>query len=145
MTIKFYKTNEPYGFLNNFKKAPMFIYGRLWKNVEAAYQAQKTLVSEEYDSIWNAPHPQTARDLGQTVTMRPDWDQIKVQVMHDCVYAKFSQNNDLKQQLLDTGDEELIEDSPIDAFWGCGPNGDGQNNLGKVLMQIRSELKNNLN
>lgn len=141
MTIKFYKTNEPYGSFNNFKKAPFFIYNRWWKNVEAAYQAQKTSVPEEYDSIWIAATPREARDLGQKVTMRPDWDQVKYNVMLECVLAKFEQHKDLQELLLSTDNEELMEDSPIDSYWGCGADGKGQNNLGKVLMEVRRRLR----
>jgi ribA/ribD-fused uncharacterized protein len=141
MTIKFYKTNEPYGFFNNFKKAPFLIYDRWWKNVEAAYQAQKTFIQDEYDAIWKAETPREARDLGQKVTMRPDWDQVKYGVMLECVQAKFEQHKDLRDLLLSTGDEEIVEDSPIDSYWGCGADGKGQNNLGKILMEVRSRLR----
>lgn len=141
MTIKFYKSEPPYGYLNNFRRADMFVYGRWWKNVEAAYQAQKTKVVSEYDSIWLAKTPRIARNLGQTVTMRPDWDDVKLQVMYECVLAKFTQNHDLRAQLLSTGDEHLIEDSPIDSFWGCGKDGNGANHLGRILMKIRTELR----
>ena len=141
MTIKFYKSVEPYGYLNNFKKAPMFVYGRWWKNVEAAYQAQKTLVPEEYDTIWLAKHPRDARNLGQKVTVRPDWNEIKIAVMHECVLNKFIQNGDLRKKLFSTGEEDIAEDSPIDSFWGLGPNGDGLNHLGKILVQVRAELR----
>lgn len=141
MTIKFYKTNEPYGSFNNFKKAPMFIYNRQWKNVESAFQAQKTFDVVEYDSIWKANSPREAKDLGQKVTLRPDWEKVKYQVMLECVKAKFEQHTDLQDLLLSTGDEEIVENSPIDSYWGCGADGKGQNMLGKVLMQVRDELR----
>jgi ribA/ribD-fused uncharacterized protein len=141
MAIKFYKTNAPFGFLNNFKKARMFIGGKWWNNVEAAYQAAKTVTREEKEMIWKAATPREARDLGQTVKMRPDWDQVKDQVMYECCMAKFLQHSDLRAQLMATGDQELIEDSPIDSYWGCGKDGTGKNQLGKTLMRIREELK----
>lgn len=141
MTIKFYKTNGPHGYLNNFKKAKMFIYGRWWNNVEAPYQAQKTVIVTEQDTIWEATTPRQARDLGQKVTMRLGWDQMKSQVMYECCLAKFLQHHDLRKQLMETNPEELVEDSPIDYYWGCGADGSGQNMLGKTLMKIRSDLK----
>lgn len=141
MTIKFYKTNEPYGAFNNFKKAPFYIYERYWKNVEAAYQSQKTLDPKECEAIAEAVTPREARDLGQKVTMRSDWDQVKYKVMLECVQAKFEQHKDLQELLLSTGNEELVEDSSIDYFWGCGADGTGQNNLGKILMEVRKELR----
>jgi len=140
MTIKFYKSNPPHGYLNNFYPARMYIYGRWWATVEHAYQAQKTLVLEEYDGIWQAKTPRESRDLGQKVTMRNDWDTIKYAVMKDCVRAKFLQHSTIRMQLLNTGDEDIVEDSPIDYYWGCGADGTGKNMLGKILVEIREEL-----
>lgn len=141
MAIKFYRTKDPYGFLGNFYCARMYIYGRWWSWVEAPYQAMKTDVPEERDAIWAATKAMEARNLGQKVTMRSDWDQVKRAVMKECCMAKFLQHSDLREQLVDTGTEELIEDSKIDWFWGCGKDGTGQNVLGQVLMEIRSELQ----
>lgn len=141
MSIKFYKTNDPYGFLNNFKKARMFIGGRWWNNVEASYQAAKTSIREEEDAIWACATPREARDLGQKVKMRHDWNQVKDQAMYECVMAKFLQHPELRKQLMETGNEELIEESPVDAYWGCGKDGTGKNMLGKTLMRVREELK----
>lgn len=141
MTIKFYQTNAIHGYLNNFKKAPFTIYGRTWNNVETPYQYKKTLIPDEQKKFFECKTPREARDLGQIVTIRPDWDDIKIIVMYECVRAKFEQNLDLKAQLLSTGMEELIEDSPIDYFWGCGKNGTGKNMLGKILIFVRAELR----
>jgi ribA/ribD-fused uncharacterized protein len=141
MAIKFYKTKDPHGFLNNFKKSPFALYGHQWSNVETPYQFRKTLIPGEQKGFFEPLSPMEARDLGQKVTIRPDWDLIKLIVMYDCVYAKFSQNLDLQEQLFATGDEELIEDSPVDYYWGCGANGSGKNMLGKLLMFVRGELR----
>lgn len=137
MTIKFYRSVEPYGYLNNFRKAPMFIYNAWYKNVEAAYQSRKTHLFNEQEEIRLATHPMTARELGQKVTMKPEWEQIKYFVMSECVLAKFLQHKDLRERLLSTGDEELVEDSQMDFYWGCGADGTGKNNLGKILMTTR--------
>jgi ribA/ribD-fused uncharacterized protein len=142
MTIKFYKSVPPYGYLNNFDTHSIYVFDREWDTVEHAYQAQKTQSAEEYDSIWKAKTPREARNLGQAVTLRKDWDLIKDSVMKECVLAKFTQHLDLQNQLLATGDEELVEDSNIDWYWGCGSNGKGQNKLGKILMEVRKELRN---
>lgn len=140
MSIKFYRTRDPYGFLGNYYKARMFIYGRWWNWNEAAYQSAKTHVQAEKDKIWEAVKANDSRLLGQQVTMRPDWDQVKRAVMKECCLAKFLQHPDLRKQLIETGTEELIEDSPVDWYWGCGKDGTGQNVLGQVLMEIRTEL-----
>lgn len=141
MTIRFYKSEPPYGYMNNFWKSPMFIYGRWWKNVEAPYQAQKTTDENEFHAIWLAKTPRIARDLGQLVHMRPDWEDVKLKAMHECVLAKFTQNHDLRALLLSTDEEHIVEDSPIDWYWGCGKDGNGQNHLGRILMKVRTELR----
>ncbi len=152
MSIKFYKTNEPYGFLNNFKKARMYLWGKWWNNVETPYQAAKCMTDEDRDMIYKAATPREARDLGQKVQLRYDWDspdpksyysdyKVKDRIMYECVLAKFTQHHDLRAQLMATGDEELIEDSPVDSYWGCGKDGKGKNMLGKILMRVREELR----
>lgn len=142
MTIKFYATKAEYGEFNNFDKNPIKIFGKKWQTVEHAYQAQKTDNIEEQTAIHKATSPREARNLGQTVKMRRDWDKVKYSVMKECVRAKFTQHQHLQDLLLSTGDEEIIEDSPIDWYWGCGSDGKGENNLGKILMEVRGELRN---
>ncbi len=68
-------------------------------------------------------------------------DEYKVEVMKILVRAKFSKNQKLKKLLLSTGNRRIVENSPIDDFWGLGPNGDGTNKLGMILMEIREELR----
>jgi N-glycosidase YbiA len=139
--MKFYKTRDPGGFMSNYYKARFYIYGRWWICVEAPYQAKKCVNPADFDAIHQATKANDARNLGQQVEMRPDWNDIRVDVMYECCLAKFLQHKDLRDQLMATGEEELIEDSPYDSFWGCGPKGDGKNMLGQVLMRIRNELK----
>ena len=139
--IKFYKIKEPYGFMSNFYKSRIFLWGKWWQSTEAAYQSAKTFDDIEKESIRLAKTPRETRNLGQKVQMRADWDIIKYNVMKECVLAKFVQHHDLLEQLLATGDEELIEESPVDSFWGCGADEKGQNMLGKILMEVRKELQ----
>lgn len=139
--IYFYKTDQAFGFLNNYYGSRMFVFGRWWNNVEAPYQAMKCANPSDIDAIHKAESPKEARELGQKVKIVPGWDEIKMSVMYQCVLAKFTQNHELLQQLLMTGEREIIENSQADAFWGCGPNKDGQNMLGKILMDVRKELK----
>jgi N-glycosidase YbiA len=141
MAIKFYKTREAGGFMSNYYKARFFIYGRWWPSVEHPYQAQKCAKQEEFDAIWKTVRSNDARGLGQKVEMRADWMEVRDEIMYECVLAKFLQHKDLREQLMATGDEELIEDSPVDWHWGCGADGTGKNMLGKVLMRVRAELR----
>lgn len=72
---------------------------------------------------------------------RPDWDEIKVEVMRHILRTKVDQHEYVRRKLLETGDRELIENSWRDDYWGWGPNRDGQNMLGKLWMQIRADLR----
>lgn len=139
--IKFYKSKDPHGYMGNFYRHRFFIYNRWWDCVEAPYQAMKTFDKIEQDSIQKAKSSMEARLLGQKITMRSDWDEVKNNVMKECLMAKFLQHKHLRDQLIATGNEELVEDSPIDAYWGCGSDGLGKNMLGKLLMEVRKELQ----
>jgi len=139
--IKFYKVKDPYGYMGNFWKGRFFVYGKWWDTVEAAFQAQKTNIDSEVLAIQNAIKPMEARNLGQKCSLRDGWEQIKDIVMYNCVIAKFLQHKDIRDQLLATGGEELVEDSPVDWTWGCGKDGSGRNLLGEILMRVRRELQ----
>ena len=71
---------------------------------------------------------------------RLDWNQIKDGVMDRALRAKFTQSRKLRDLLKSTGNRELIENSPHDAYWGVGPQGNGENKLGKALMRLRGSL-----
>lgn len=71
---------------------------------------------------------------------RPDWNEVKLDIMRKAVQAKFAQNKSLARRLLRTGMAELIEDSKSDAFWGMGRDGKGHNWLGRILMDVRQAL-----
>ena len=73
--------------------------------------------------------------------LREDWEEVKDNVMRKAVYAKFSQNIELKNILLDTDSEYIVENTSNDYYWGCGINGSGKNMLGIILMEIRDKLK----
>ena len=66
---------------------------------------------------------------------------MKVEVMRRAIDAKFRQHDELRELLLSTGDEELIEETDEDAFWGCGSDGRGRNMLGRLLMELRERLR----
>jgi N-glycosidase YbiA len=73
---------------------------------------------------------------------RPDWFDIRVSKMRDAVMVKFAANPDIRQQLVETGDEELIEGNDRgDRFWGVAPDGNGENMLGHILMDTRAALQ----
>lgn len=127
-----------YVFLSNFYGAPLVYQGLSFKSSEAAYQAAKC---PERMAEFCGLSAYQAKRLGNKVELRPDWDSVKLDVMYQVCKAKFEQNPDLQTRLLATEDEELIEGNTWhDTFWGIC-NGEGKNNLGKILMRIRDELK----
>lgn len=107
---------------------------------EHRFQAAKTLNPAEQQLVLNAADAKEAKTLGHTITMRPDWDEIKLETMLQLLRTKFS-NPTLAKKLDDTGDAELIEGNRWnDTYWGVNiETGEGQNNLGKLLMKVRAE------
>ena len=134
------RKNNDYGWLSNFHRAPINIFGKIWSSSEHYYQAQKTIDPAEQEMVWNCASPKDAKFAGSHLTLRPDWEEIKEEVMFIALRAKFTQNALLRQRLLETGDAQLHEDSPWDKYWGY-VGGRGQDRLGKLLMQVREELK----
>jgi len=144
MPIKLYRErDEPYGCFSNFSRHSFEIEGTPWQTVEHFFQAMKFPGTEHEDAIRRAPAPMIAKQMGNDHArlLRPDWDAVKDDVMRRAVRAKFEQHSDIRAVLLGTGDEELIEDAPDDYYWGCGIEGTGKNMLGKILMEVREELR----
>lgn len=129
-----------YYFLSNFFEAPVEYEGITYRNNEAAFQAAKVIdkkLREEFSNF----NPSEAKRKGRRVSLRPDWEQVKTQVMYEICLAKFTQNPELKTKLLETGDNKLEEGNTWgDKIWGT-VNGEGENRLGKILMKIREDLK----
>lgn len=131
-----------YRFLSNFYLADVELDGLPYKSTEHAYQAAKTLNEEERLQIRESAKCGDAKRLGQKVTMRSDWEEVKLGIMKDLVRQKFTKHPDLKEKLLATGDAYLEESNTwSDCWWGVC-NGKGQNHLGKILMEVRKELQN---
>ncbi|MBW7884116.1 MAG: NADAR family protein [Caldilineaceae bacterium] len=142
-SIRFYRTNEPFGFLSGHYRAPFELDGAVWPTIEHYYQAQKFPDKTRQEAIRMAATPSEAKRLGRQsdAGMRPDWDTVRDEVMLRALRAKFDQHAGLRAQLLATGDAQLIENSYSDLYWGDGGNGSGQNRLGHLLMQVRDELR----
>lgn len=125
-----------YRFLSNF-------YTCIGSSVEHLYQALKCADPEEARAVMSSPTPGKAKRLGRRVTMRSDWEQVKVSIMTELVRMKF-QDQDLRSRLLATGDAELVEGNDWgDSFWGFDWKlQSGRNELGKILMRVREEYRN---
>lgn len=128
-----------YYFLSNFYSAPVTWEGVTYQNNEAAFQSAK--VPPDGRKEFSGLNASEAKRLGRHVPLRFDWEDVKDGVMYEICMAKFSQNEDLKRRLLNTGNEILEEGNTWgDKIWGT-VNGVGENRLGKILMKVREELR----
>lgn len=140
-----------YDFLSNFhhQEVPIYFDGSKipFYSVEAAFQCAKYAGPhmEDIRNIFANLTPDKAKHLGRALKLRPDWDEIKVDVMRDLLERKFSIDI-YRDKLLATGDAQLIEGNTWhDTFWGmcgCDKHRCGQNQLGKLLVEIRKKLRN---
>jgi ribA/ribD-fused uncharacterized protein len=73
--------------------------------------------------------------------LRRDWESVKDAVMREAVLAEFTQHEDLRKLLLDTGDSKLVEHTTNDNYWGDGGDGSGRNMPGIILMETRATLR----
>lgn len=132
-----------YAFLSNFYPSLIFDSndGFVYPTVEHFFQAKKSVILKERELISKAETPGQAKRMGRKVQLRSDWEDIKLLVMEDALRRKFSKPR-FKEALLATEDEELVEDNYWgDTFWGVC-KGVGKNHLGKLLMKIREDFRN---
>lgn len=143
--IKFWKVSEPHGYLSNFSRHRIVLLDKFWPTSEHFFQASKFLATDpEYAmEIANAPTAMMAAQMGRDRSriIRPDWESVKCVTMYQAIRAKFTQHKDIGQQLLLTDNTMIIEDSPVDSYWGVGADGKGSNMLGQLLMILRKELR----
>lgn len=136
-------------FLSNFYEAPVKYRGLYFNNDEAAFQSAKVVGTKQQNEQVSFTHlsARDAKHKGRHVTLRNDWEKVKDQVMYDIVQDKFTRNRDLKEKLLATGDAELIEGNTWhDTYWGYDiTKKRGKNKLGKILMDVRKDLRKKAN
>jgi len=134
----------PYRFLSNFWPCVVTLDEMIYPSVEHAYQAAKTINVNQRETIRNAKTPGEAKRLGRVVTLREGWNQLRIPVMRSLLRQKF-RNSVLCSKLLATGSVVLIEGNTWgDRFWGVDGQNEGENHLGKLLMEIRDEIRKNL-
>lgn len=152
MAIKFYTTKDKWGCFSNFSRHAVKVDGIEYMTSEHYYQAQKFATTDPAyaKKIAEAPAPKVAAELGRAKrepAMRADWDQVKDDIMRKVVRLKFKQHPSCRKTLFSTGEDELMEDTSTsgDAYWGYTSYNDGvgvgKNMLGKILMEVRAELR----
>jgi ribA/ribD-fused uncharacterized protein len=150
----FWKNESPF---SNFYKCQFRIENILFFSSEQYFMYKKAMAfmdAETAELILKTKLPWEAKKLGRQVKnfKKEEWDEMCEKIMYDAVYHKFSQNKELTRKLLDTGETEICESSPIDLVWGCGlsmedpkilnkDNWTGKNLLGKVLVNLRKNLR----
>lgn len=132
-----------YFFLSNFYNCPVEIEDIRFLNAEAAFQAMKCEEKSDREMFRNLSASEAKR-LGRRVNLRPNWNLLRMKYMKEIILDKFSRNPELKDKLLATGETELIEGNTWnDKFWGVDLyTGVGENHLGKILMEVRKEIRN---
>lgn len=134
----------PYRWLSNFHLCVVEYQGLDYPSTEHAFQAAKCTNMHEVMAIRAAPTCGAAKRMagpGGIITLRHDWEQVKDQVMYEVCLDKFTRHADLREKLLATGDEALVEGNTWgDTYWGVC-RGKGANKLGEILMRIRREIR----
>jgi len=144
MEIKIASFQGPYRFLSNFWKCSVVYDGIDFISSEHAYQAAKTLDIKERLQIRDCKTAGDSKRASRKLTIRPDWEEVKYQIMMDILTIKFK--NPLLRSWLKNTRNAILEEGNLwhDKFWGvcnCAKcKGQGQNFLGKALMEVRSRI-----
>ena len=127
--------------LDNFSAHVVEIWGKKFPTSEHAYQWKKFEKSNPIiaEKIFNATSPSEVKKISDTYKSEtsPEFYDLKVALMEEILRAKVDQHDKVRNILKESGTKTIVENSPIDNFWGCGPDGNGENVLGKIWMKIR--------
>ena len=131
---------------SNFSSFAVKWKGKLWPTSEHAYQAAhffKTApkIAEKIHKAMSADEAKRIAAANKDKVPK-DWDKKKVAIMEDIVRHKLQQNPYVLHKLLQTGKRRIVEDSTKDDFWGWGLKRNGRNELGKIWMKLRDEVRN---
>jgi ribA/ribD-fused uncharacterized protein len=135
-----------HAFLSNFYPSVIHLDGWAYPTVEHYFQSSKADSAEERSLVLESPTPGGAKRRGRSILLRPDWEDIKVEIMFRGVAAKFIQNRELLSRLLATAPNQLVEGNTWgDDIWGCVKTTEGrwegQNLLGTILMAVRDSSR----
>ena len=130
--------------LDNFSAHAVNIWGVTFPTSEHAFQWKKfSIVQPELAvRILNATSPHAVKEISDAnKSLTPEkWHDERVSVMEEILTAKAKQHEDVRDILKRTGSKRIIENSPVDSFWGCGPDGKGRNEVGNIWMKIRENI-----
>lgn len=129
--------------LDNYSPHTITLWGHTFLTAEHAYQWKKfsSIQSKVADQILAAQSPEAAKRISEANKKDlGNWEKERVDAMRTILETKVSQHEDVREVLVKTGARIIAENSPVDSFWGLGPNGDGENTVGKLWMEIRNRL-----
>ena len=146
MSVDFYKEYGPLGYLANYSNHGFEKDGVFYKTAEHYYQASKFDDESIRKKIINSSTPKEASTIGRDRNnkRKNNCRAKKLDDMYTAVYLKFSQNKDIRSKLIETRNEEIREMTTKESYWGVGPNLDGINHIGKILMRVRKKVKDDL-
>ncbi|WP_255564159.1 NADAR family protein [Mameliella sp. CS4] len=126
-TIYFYAQPDPYAEFSNFAPYGVEKDGLWWRTVEHYFQAMKFHDIAHRERIRLCSRPKRAKSLGMSreIPLRDDWEEVKDGIMLDAVRDKFTLHRGPRDLLLSTGDAQIVENAPMDAYWGAGRTGRG--------------------
>ena len=156
--VFFWQTHGKFGFLSQWFRSGFVVDGEYYRYAEQYMMAAKARLfkdSESLSKIMAAKSPMIMKHLGRSVSGYDEakWQAVGFDEVVKANFAKFSQNDRLKELLLATGDAVIAEASPKDDKWGIGIDAEtasktdeqdwpGKNLLGKALMKVREMLRN---
>lgn len=155
--IFFWRETSKHGCFSNWYEAPFVVDGTEYRWVEQYMMSKKALLFGDgvtNKKIMEADNPKECKTLGRKVKPFDSalWNEKKFDIVYEGIKAKFEQNSDIKEVLLETGDAVLVEASPFDKIWGIGLGSKkakgippeewpGENLLGKALMKVRDDFR----
>lgn len=130
--------------LDNFSAFVVPWGDRVWPTAEHAYQAAKFLDQDIIDKIGNATSPYFAKSIGNDPQFdsqkRENWRAMKRGIMKEILLEKALFHMHVYETLRRSRGKVLVEDSPIDGFWGRGADWEGENWVGRLWMEVRVQL-----
>lgn len=132
---------EPF---SNYSAHQVEIWGKIFPTAEHAYQWHKFSASnpDVAAQILAAGSPEAAKRIATAhkSSVRSEWYARRVVIMEEILIAKAAQHEDVREMLQKSGRRQIVENNPVDAFWGAGPEGNGENWIGRIWMKIRDTM-----
>ena len=129
--------------LNTWSAHRVEIWGQAYPTAEHAYHSRKYDGDPEIQRrVLAAGSPWAAMrvDRAHKEKRRADWEEVKVGFMRELLEAKLAQHEDVRERLASMGDKRIVETSPVNSFWGWGPDRTGKNMIGELWMELRAKL-----